>query len=126
MTAKVPALLLQSALLTYVGMVSHHSSNILQAHTAITNCPKLNIECPTIADKNNLLLFKAIVSGIKEGQQLKYNWSVSRGKIKSGQGSSEIRVEGAVGEGTSISVSVEVEGFPEECAKKAWCTISHI
>jgi hypothetical protein len=126
MTLKVSVLLMNIALIAYVGSVSHHSSNILQAHTVATECPTLDIECSPTAGKDNLLLFKVIVSGVKERQQLKYIWSVSRGKIKSGQGSSEITVEGAAGEGTSLSVSVEVEGFPEGCAKKAWCTISHI
>lgn len=83
-------------------------------------CPTLSIECP---GDDGEIAFTAKVA--PEKADLTYQWSVSRGKIKSGQGTAKIIVE-AKRDGTSIGASVEISGIPITCAHTASCFRSHL
>jgi hypothetical protein len=79
-------------------------------------CPVINVEAPIYVWYTRLPL-RFIASIRTDNIQIKpiYKWSVSSGKIISGQGTSTINVEQPSTNYQSISATVEVEGFPNEC-----------
>lgn len=80
-------------------------------------CPIINVSTVEPASTGATLIYKA---NIQSGDSLvtpKFTWTVSAGKITSGQGTSEVTVdpEGA----NSITVTVEVTGYASSCPNKA-------
>jgi hypothetical protein len=85
------------------------------------SCPKVEVTGPPGAiDPGESMTFTAEVTGDFPGN-LKYNWSVDKGTIMSGQGTSTIVVGGTDGlEGTTVTAEVSVSGeFCSACDSKA-------
>jgi hypothetical protein len=55
-------------------------------------CPTITVSCPDDMSPK-ILTYSAHISALEPGKKLTYKWSISRGKIKSGQGTSSITVE---------------------------------
>jgi hypothetical protein len=89
-------------------------------------CPVIIVECQNWASsEDSPLIFNVTVTGVEEGAKLEYEWKpTSRGKIKTGQGTTSITLE-AEHNGSSIGVLVEVKGLPEGRDGKASNTITH-
>jgi len=83
-------------------------------------CPTITVSCPDDLSQK-LLTYTAHISALEPDQKVSYKWTVSRGKIKSGQGTSSITVERPE-EMHGFTATVEVEGFPKECGHAASCT----
>ncbi len=87
----------------------------------------LNIECPTISvscpdDMSpKIVTYSAHISGLEPSQKITYKWSISRGKIKSGQGTSSIAVE-RPDDMNGLTATVEIGGLPAACSNAASCT----
>ena len=92
-----------------------------QAGAAPLDCPTITVACP---DDGPTIQFSAKVSPENPELKLTYQWTLSRGEIKSGQGTSKITVD-AERNGKSMGASVEVLGLPGNCANKASCYVSH-
>jgi hypothetical protein len=88
---------------------------------APADCPTISITCPSYEGP---IEFTANVSPENPDLKLTFQWIVSRGEIKSGQGTSKITVD-AERNGKSFGASVEVKGLPANCSKTASCWISH-
>jgi PKD-like domain len=73
-----------------------------------------------------LSTFTAEVGDAAAGAKLSYNWTVSAGTIKSGQGTSSISVDTTGLGGASLEATVQVAGLPEGCAGKAACATALI
>jgi hypothetical protein len=84
-------------------------------------CPTISVGCP-YEDKE--ISFTVRVTGEDPKVKLGYQWTITRGELKSGQGTAKIIVQ-AERDGSGIGASVEVTGLPAECAKKASCYITH-
>jgi hypothetical protein len=64
------------------------------------------------------------LGGGNPGASVTYNWSVSTGKIMSGQGTPTITVDTAGLAGQSVTASVELGGLDPSCQRTASCTFS--
>ena len=84
-------------------------------------CPTISVACPI---EDSWIAFIARVKDEDPNGKVGYQWSITRGKIKSGQGTAKITVK-AERDGSGIGASVEVLGLPVECASKASCYITH-
>ena len=88
------------------------------------SCPKVNVSCPDTVKSGADLTFTVAVSGGASGVTPTYNWTVSAGSIKSGQGTSTIVVDTADTGGQTITATVDVGGFARECSTSSSCTVS--
>ena len=88
---------------------------------APADCPTISVTCPGYEGP---IEFTATVSPENPNLKLTFQWTVSRGEIKSGQGTPKITVD-AERNGKSFGASVEVIGLPANCSKTASCWISH-
>jgi hypothetical protein len=68
------------------------------------------------------LTFTADVRGGASSVTPTYNWTVSAGSIKSGQGTSAIVVDTADTGGQTITATVDVGGFDRKCSTSSSCT----
>jgi hypothetical protein len=85
------------------------------------DCPVISVSCPdSVTDPT--LVFNANVTG-DPSAKLKFKWTLSSGKITSGQGTASITVDTTETGGQSITGTVEVDGIPKECGNKASCSI---
>ena len=83
----------------------------------ICSCPTLSMSGPTgVTTPGMDMTFTATSSG-----DVTYNWSVSAGTIKSGQGTSTITVDTAGLAGQSVTATVDISGanFCTDCPKTA-------
>ncbi|MBK8465933.1 MAG: hypothetical protein IPL32_08890 [Chloracidobacterium sp.] len=79
-------------------------------------CPSIFVYGPAgIVNTGDIASFTANVGLGGEKYNLKYTWSVSAGDIVSGQGTDSISVR--VPERENLTVTVEVDGMPDECEK---------
>ena len=93
----------------------------------VAECPIITLDCPIDFSQDEPRTFTANVSGIDKDHKLNYRWTVGQGKITKGQGTSSIRVEGITDGDKGLTVTVAVEGLPENCANNtAACAISHV
>src|ERR1700730_7959655 len=83
-------------------------------------CPTVVVTCPD-SDIGPTLTFNANLGGVAPSAKLAFNWTVSKGKIASGQGTSSISVDISGVEGQSLTATVEVGGIPDACGNKASC-----
>ncbi|HEV7243089.1 MAG TPA: hypothetical protein VGQ36_27930 [Thermoanaerobaculia bacterium] len=94
------------------------------AQDAPASCPTVRVSCPDMVNVGADLTFTADVSGGPSDVNQTYNWTVSAGSIKSGQGTSTIVVDTAGAGGQTITATVDVGGFARECATSSSCTAS--
>jgi hypothetical protein len=78
-------------------------------------CPTVTISCPDAASENAPATFTANVSGGSPGITPIYNWTVSAGRIISGQGTPSITVDTAGLAGQTIRASLDIAGFGTPC-----------
>jgi hypothetical protein len=109
------------ALSAFVHDTSEHCQTSPAERSIPNECPTISVACPT---EDGGIAFIARVKGEDPNAKLGYQWSITRGEIKSGQGTAKIIVK-AERDGSGIGASVEVLGLPAECANKASCYITH-
>lgn len=97
-------------------------SSVFSQDNQNPKCPTVDVSGGGRPEKGQPLNFTANVID-SENRQIKYIWTVSSGKITSGQGTPSITVEPDLEE--SVTVTVEVEGFPEGCANTSSETSLH-
>jgi hypothetical protein len=81
-------------------------------------CPMISVTCPDSGYETSLT-FNANVSGSVNPS---FHWTVSAGRITTGQGTSSITVTGPF-DGHSPTATVEVGGIPNGCPNQASCSI---
>lgn len=91
---------------------------------APASCPAVKVSCPDSVQAGADLTFTANVSGGPSDVTPTYNWTVSAGSIKSGQGTSAIVVDTGGTGGQTITATVDVGGFARECSTSSSCTVS--
>jgi hypothetical protein len=86
-------------------------------------CPTVNISCPTDQITAGTPATVSVnVSGGNPSATVTYNWSVSAGKIASGQGTSTITVDTTGLAGQTVTASVDLGGLDPSCQRTASCT----
>lgn len=91
-----------------------------------TPCPTVWVTCPAVADSKQPIVFEASVAGGDPDVKVTYSWSVTAGKITSGQGTSKITVDASGIGRQSITATVKVGGFNPLCWATAVCTINDL
>jgi hypothetical protein len=90
-------------------------------------CPTLAVSCPSSAESKHEIEFKATVSGGDVALIPTYKWSVSAGRISSGQNTSKIRLNVSTLAGKSVTATVKIRGVAQVCTgTKASCTVLDI
>lgn len=85
-------------------------------------CPTVSISCPEAGPENAPVTFTANVTGGTAGITPSYNWTVSGGRIVSGQGTSSITVDTQGLAGQTVRASLDIGGFGTPCP--ASCAVS--
>lgn len=85
-------------------------------------CPTVNVSCPEAGNENAPVTFTANVSGGTPNITPGYNWTVTAGRITSGQGTSTITVDTAGLAGQTVRANVDITGFNMPCP--ASCSVS--
>ena len=85
-------------------------------------CPTVNVSCPEVATENASVTFTATISGGSSAIRPSYNWTVSAGRIASGQGTPSITVDTTGLAGQTIRASLDVSGYGMPCP--ASCAVS--
>ena len=78
-------------------------------------CPNVTVSCPDAASENAPTTFTATISGGSAGITPSYNWTVSAGRIISGQGTPSITVDTTGLAGQTIRANLEVGGYGMRC-----------
>jgi hypothetical protein len=87
-------------------------------------CPSIFVSCPDRVESNGTITFEATVAGGNPEERRTYKWSLSAGKIVSGQATSKITVDVSNLSRDSITATVSVGGAHPLCATVASCTTS--
>ena len=90
--------------------------------TTESRCPTLLVSCPDNAESDKSMAFKADVYGGDPTVKVTYTWSVSAGKISSGQGTSTITVDVSGVTRGSVTARVSIGGHDAACVNTASCT----
>ena len=85
-------------------------------------CPTVTISCPDSAAENAPVTFTASISGGTTNITPNYNWTISAGRITSGQGTLSITVDTSGMAGQTIRADLDVAGFGMPCP--ASCSVS--
>jgi hypothetical protein len=87
-------------------------------------CPTVNISCPEPAKDDETITFSADISGgtPAPGMSPSYNWTISAGRITSGQGTPRITVDTVGLAGQTLRATLDVIGFGTPCP--ASCSVS--
>ena len=88
-----------------------------------SDCPNVSVNCPDNIESTKPTKFTARVVGGKPRSELSYGWSVTKGTIKSGQGTSTIEVELNGQDFQGLTATVEVNGFDPNCPRVASCAV---
>jgi hypothetical protein len=80
-------------------------------------CPTINIVCPESVKEGEMATFSTTITGGRPapGMTTSYDWTVSCGKIMSGQGTPTITVDSTGCSGQTIQSSVNLTGFGIPC-----------
>jgi hypothetical protein len=83
-----------------------------------SNCPTVSVTGPSgVIPAGEISTYKASIDRKGKVLKLEYVWSVSSGNIVAGQGTSRIEVRES--NGSCITATVEIKGFPESCPSTA-------
>lgn len=86
-------------------------------------CPTISVSCPDTFESKESITFEATVSGGDVEMIPTYEWSLTKGKIISGQGTRKITVDVSGLSSESVTATVSVGGAHPLCATVASCTI---
>ena len=86
------------------------------------SCPTVTVSCPDSASENAPVTFTASLSGGSTNVTPTYNWTISAGRIISGQGTTSISVDTAGLAGQTIRATFDVDGYGTPCP--ASCSVS--
>lgn len=78
-------------------------------------CPTVSVSCPEAGKENEPVTFTANVSGGTPNITPGYNWTISAGRIISGQGTPSITVDTTGLAGQTVRASLDIGGFGTPC-----------
>jgi len=87
-------------------------------------CPIVLVSCPSSLESKGSVTFEATVSGGYTEKTPTYEWSLSAGKIVSGQATPKVTVDVSGLKQNWVTATVAVGGFDPSCATVASCAIT--
>jgi hypothetical protein len=87
-------------------------------------CPKLEIKSEPSVVEGDPIGFTVKLSGGDPAAEPMFNWTVSAGKILSGQGTAVIKVDSTGIGGQSVTATVDVMGYERACEATVSSTLS--
>src|SRR5712691_359671 len=78
-------------------------------------CPNVSVSCPDATAEGQPVTFTATITGGSGALRPTYNWTVSAGRIISGQGTPRITVDTNGLAGQTIRASLDVTGYGTPC-----------
>jgi hypothetical protein len=88
-------------------------------------CPSLSVSCPSELEPNKPIVFEANVTGGEPGAKANITWTLTSGKIISGQGTSKITVSASEAERRrSLTATASLEAADPSCSGTASCSIN--
>ncbi len=87
-----------------------------------SDCPTVSVTCPDSPDSGKPVKFRANAVGGKARGELSYSWSITKGTIKSGQGTPTIEVDLNGQDCEGPTATVEINGYDPNCPRVASCT----
>ena len=84
-------------------------------------CPQVAVTCPEPSRVGKQVTFTSNLKGGTGNVPLVYNWTVSGGKIISGQGTHSVTIDTTGIEGQSVTATLALPGYEENCS--ASCSI---
>lgn len=87
-------------------------------------CPIISVSCPDSVESKGSITFEATVAGGDTEMIPTYEWSLSAGKIISGQATRKVTVDVSDLNRESVTATVSVGGAHPSCATVASCTIN--
>jgi hypothetical protein len=87
-------------------------------------CPAVTVSCPSALEPLKPITFEAIVTGGEPGAKAVITWTLTAGKILSGQGTSKITVSAPETERRSLTATASLDGADPSCPTIASCTIN--
>ena len=85
-------------------------------------CPTVEVSCPEAAGENAPVIFTANIRGATPGITPSFNWTISAGRIISGQGTPSITVDTKGLAGQTVRATLDIVGFGTPCP--ASCAVS--
>jgi hypothetical protein len=115
-----------------VVMVDEQKKNLLTLNytvdakwEGVLECPTFHVECfPNDSSPNAPLACMAYPSGVQPGQTFNYNWSISAGTIRSGQGTRRIILNTDGIQQQNLTANTEVSTPAGKCVTNASHTVS--
>ena len=86
---------------------------------ASAQCPKIETSGTYTVMDGDVITFSVSVNAGDLRFSPKYDWTVSAGKLKSGQSTSVIKVDTTGTGGQTVTATVEIGGMPASCVKTA-------
>jgi hypothetical protein len=86
-------------------------------------CPAVTVSCPSELEADKPITFEANVTGGDPETKTTITWSITAGKIISGQGTSKITVTASEAERRSLTATASLSGADPSCPATASCTI---
>lgn len=86
-------------------------------------CPSVTVSCPSSLESKDSITFEATVSGGYTDTTPTFKWTLSAGKIVSGQATPRITVDVSGLSQNGITATVSVGGFNPSCATVSSCSI---
>lgn len=87
-------------------------------------CPLVMVSCPSSLESKDSLVFEATVSGGYSEISPTYKWSLSAGKIVSGQGTPRVTVDISGLSESWVAATISVGGFNPSCPTVASCAVT--
>lgn len=88
-------------------------------------CPTVNVSCPDVTADGQPITFAANV-GSTSGITPTYNWTVSAGRITSGQGTSSITVDTTGLAGQTVRADLDLGGYGMRCPASCATSIPNV
>ncbi|MBS1795070.1 MAG: hypothetical protein JSS81_14520 [Acidobacteria bacterium] len=89
------------------------------AQTEKPPCPTISVSGGGIVRPGEPMTFTASLNGNTTNPNPEYYWTISRGRIQSGQGTPTITVDTTGTDPNGITATVEVKGLPASCVNTA-------
>ena len=87
-------------------------------------CPVLSVSCPDDVETDKPITFQANVTGVEPETKTTITWSITAGKIISGQGTSKITISASETERRGLTATASLTGADPSCSTStASCTI---
>ncbi|MDT4967391.1 MAG: hypothetical protein QOJ64_2128 [Acidobacteriota bacterium] len=93
--------------------------NVDMSWEGTLECPTFHAECfPDASSPSAPLACMIYPSGVRPDQELEYNWTISAGRIVSGQGTRRIILNTDGFKAQDVRATVDVGGLPAKCANR--------